>query len=167
MSTITNQNDNPTEYFPARFASEIRKSLEDLLADHQIVLRPLRSTDPSNVVGIFPGSWVPSNETAMIGQYEVPISTYIIKIQNMIKHLDEAQGRAMFSAIAKAIRAILYRDPDLRVRLGGLEEQMLSTVERVKRYGVSRQDFLSNEVPGAFVFLAITDVFIETETTAL
>jgi hypothetical protein len=85
----------------------------------------------------------------------------------MVKSLEEQEGRVAFTLHAKMVRAILYRDPDLRVRLGGLQEELLSTAERVKRYGVMRQDFLTNELQGTFVFLASTDLFVETETTAL
>lgn len=165
--SIDEQIGTPDEYFPGSIVAQIAESLGDFLPEHSIALRPLRQTDPNRSIGIYSANWTPVADSAMIGQQEAPLARYTIRVQNMIKAMDEAEGRAAFTLEAKAIRAILYRNTDLRVRLAGLQEELLSTVERVKRYGVVKQDFITNELSGVFVFLASTELFVETETTAI
>lgn len=132
-----------------------------------IARRPLRFTDPERSVGLHAVDWSPLDDSAQIGQMEPGISRYMLRIQNLVKHTDEEEGRALYVADAKMVRAILYRDAGLRVRLGELNETILDTIERFKRMGVRTQRFLNNELSGQFVFLATTELWVETEITQL
>lgn len=167
MSEIDTQTDTPAEYFPQKFVDEIAGSLRDLLDDHNVVTRPLRQTDLNNSIGVYAAMWAADDSSQEIGQREPTEARYTIRVQNMVKSMVEQDGRAAFSLNAKLVRAILYRDGTLRVRLEGLQEELLGTAERVKRYKVMKQDFLTSELQGVFIFLASSEVWIDTETTAL
>ena len=81
--------------------------------------------------------------------------------------MDEAMGRAQFANDSKLVRVILYRDPTLQVRLGGLQEVLLGSSEMVQRFGVMRQQFETSELAGSFTFLSITDYIIDTSITRI
>lgn len=159
---------NPLPYFPATFVRAIRESLERYMPNNFIVERPLHMEDPSGVVGIYAEEWVADQDSyVMGGQLETVVSVYGLRIRNVVKATDEEAGRALFANDAKTIRVILYRDPDLRLRLGGLQESMMSTVERFKKFRVMRQEYASARMSGVFQYVATTEVAIETETTLL
>jgi hypothetical protein len=158
---------DPASYFPALFTVKIGETLQEYLTDCHIILRPVRTEDATNSVGIYSATWMPDDNSHEIGSYGPTIQRYLIKIQNVVSAFSEAEGRALHSNIAKMIRVILYRDPVLRVALLGLAETMLSGVERVTKFNVARQDFLSSKIGASFIYLATTDVLIETETTFL
>ena len=149
---------NPTAYFPARMINEIKVTLEQRMPSFPVVLRPIRATDPSQTIGVWSDNWMPVANTHIIGQPEPQEANYLIKVANVVKSADEPNGRALFSLHAKMIRAILYRDADLRVRLNGLEELMLGSVERVQRYNVGRQNYVYTGTAASFVYLCVTDV---------
>jgi hypothetical protein len=130
----------------------------------EILKRPLRHTDPALSLGIYAYNWVPNPESAQIGQNEPALATYLYRIQLMVKHATETEARALFTSHGKIVRAILYRDTALRVRLAALQEDLLGSRERFMRFGVRNQSFLNNELRGAFVYLATTDLWVETET---
>jgi len=105
--------------------------------------------------------------TVLIGGVPEPtLAVYNLRIQNLVKAFQAADGLALFTLHAKMIRSILYRDPDLRLQLLSLSEVVLSSTERVMKYGVARQDFLQAQLPDAFTFLCNTDFTVETETTS-
>lgn len=158
---------NPLPYFPTAFVDAVVSSLQANLPNNIVLHRPLRSEDPGGVIGVWAENWVADEDSFVMGQNDPVVTRYLVRVRNLIKATDEEYGRGIFSVEAKAIRVILYRDPDLRVRLAGLQEEMMSTVERVKKYTVARQDYMSAQMSGAFNFLATTDVRIETETTLL
>jgi hypothetical protein len=141
---------NPAAGFPFLFVDAMVDSLKAFLPSHQVVPRSLRMTD-----------------SAMeIGHPEAVENRYTIRVTVMRKSMDEAVGRAQFANDAKLVRVILYRDPDLRVRLAGLQESLLGTVEQVQRYRVTRQEYNDSELAGSFVFVANLDFVIETTITA-
>lgn len=154
--------------FPTNVIEVLHGRFTETFPDHEIQDRPLRYTDPARSVGLYVSTWVPDEENSkQIGQVEPALSTYLVRVQNMIQAADEVDGRTMFTVDAKIVRAMLYRDPSLRVALGSLTEEMFGTIERLQRFGVRNQSFLNNELEGQFVFLATTDFWIETETTKL
>jgi len=160
--------DAPKEYFPATFVSMIAKALDDLLPDDCVVVeRPLGESDPNYAVGVYAESWATDEDTYQIGQFEPTENRYEIRVQSLVKSIDHMTGRAAHSNLAKTIRVILYRDTTLRVRLTTATEELLSSVERVKGYGVKRQEFLSGKVGAGFMFMATTHVFVDTNTTFL
>lgn len=156
---------NPKSYFPEVFVDMIAQAIREFLPTYPVVTRPLSSEDPSGAVGVFADNWTQDENSAVIGQFEPQDQRYVIRVQNMIKSLDHSTGRAQHSVDAKTIRVILYRDPDLRVRLLSVTEEMLSSIERVSRFGVARQEFLSGRVGSTFMFMTTTFAFVDTNTT--
>ncbi len=163
--------------FPESILDEVEVSLLQYMPDTvyegistpvEVLRRPLRYSDPDRSVGIHPVDWTPDEQgSSFIGQNEPGIARYIFRVMNLVKHTDEEEGRALYVLDAKMIRAILYRDTALRVRLGTLNETILGTIERFKRIGIRNQRFLNNELSGQFVFLATTELYVDTEITTL
>lgn len=149
--------------FPENIIEVLRDYfLESSIEPEGVYLRPLVTADHSEAMGIFATEWKPVDN--QIGQWDPVLARYTIKVQILIKHTDEEDGRAASSIAAKNIRVMLYRDNDLRVRLTELFETGNGYTERVQRWGVRGQDFLINEGKGEFMFLASADLWIETET---
>lgn len=155
--------------FPENVVEVIENRFITLFPGHAVVSRTLRHLDPAKSIGIFVVDVTPDRENSMqIGQREPTVNRYVYRIQNMIKAGDEVSGRAEFGLDSKAIRGILYRDTNLRVELTTLTETFLGSRESLKGFGVVRQRFLNNELGrGSFVYLAQTDVWVETEIVQL
>lgn len=165
--TITSQEVvNPGAGFPFMFVDAMQDVLKVWLPSHLVVARPLRMTDSARSIGIFPSSWSEIPNTKQMGQIEAVENRYVLKIQVMVKSMNEFEGRALFANDSKLVRVILYRDPDLALRLGGLQEVLLGSREMVQKFGVTRQSFESSELAGSFNFLSVTDYTIDTATTA-
>lgn len=150
--------------FPMAVIDVLHDRFKELLADRDIVDRPLKPTDPARTVGMFPTDWVPDLESIELSSREPTLGRYTYRIQTLVKHTSEEEGRALYAKDAKIIRAILYRDPQLVTRLTALQEVTLGAVERVKRWGVRNQKYLNNELQGQFIFLATTEMWLETES---
>lgn len=146
---------------------ELHLALETHMVDHTIIDRPLRYADPARSIGIHVAEGTPLAQTQQIGQYEPSVERYQFRIQNLVKHSNETMGKAWFALDAKSIKAVLYRDPALRLRLASLDEEILGTRETAKQWGVTRQRFLSNELRSQFIYLASTDFWLETESITL
>lgn len=153
--------------FPENIIDVLEARFKATMGDHAIIRRPLRHADPARSVGMFVVNWVPDQNEAQIGQVEPVLANYFVRIQNMIKAGDEIEGRNLYGVDAKTVRAMLYRDPTLRVEFTGLTEEVLGTVERLQKYGIQTQSFMNNELQGQFVYLATTDLWIQTEITKL
>jgi hypothetical protein len=148
--------------FPHDAVSFLRTEVENLEGIHKAFGRRLRPTDPTSSAGVVAADWIP-RESEM-GQHEPVVATYLFVIESFIKHANEEEGGAQSTALAKAIRNMLYRDSGFRVRL---TQPPVVTSERVQRWGVRQQRFQANELTGQFLFLCVTEVWIEVETTAL
>lgn len=154
--------------FPSNVVDEIVVTFRQHLLNHEIIDRPLRLPDPARCVGVYAVDMAPDQQNAaLIGQSEPVVNRYNFRIQNMVKATNEPEARALFTLDSKSIRVILYRDNQLLVRLKSLTEELLGTRERFQRFGVSRQRFLNNELKGHFVYLAQTDIWVETDLVRL
>lgn len=148
--------------FPDSAVDVLRISLESEPEFSHIFRRPLRDTDPNMSLGIFPAMWTPTDYE--IGQRDPAVSTYSIQIQTLAKNATEEDGIVAHSKLAKKVRVMLYRDADLIVQLGRLKTESDSLVERTQRWGITSQNYLANEISGQFLYLAVTDIWLETET---
>jgi hypothetical protein len=158
------------DLFPMGFIDPIKDAMERNLNtddEYMIVARPVGPLDPSRTVGIFPATWVANPEDKLIGvpNREPYQAVYTITIHNIVIHADPIEGRRLFGIDSKSIRAILYRDPEFTVALAGLTESFLGSVERVKKYDVLRQEYMSNKSGISFLYLCKTEFIITTETT--
>lgn len=153
--------------FPVNIITLLEERFKKNMPDHAVVTRTLRMMDPAQSLGIYPVDATPVNDSFQIGQIEPVLSRYLIRVQNMVKATDEAYATALFAFDAKSVRVVLYRDPDLAVRLPLLTEELLGVRESVKRWGVGRQRFVNTSAQSNMVLVAQTDLWVETETTQL
>jgi hypothetical protein len=150
--------------FPYNVVDVLVAQLDPYLSElDAIVRRPLRFTDPPRCMGIYPFDWAPQVESMEISAWEPTLGRYGVRIQNLVQHGDEDEGREMVTLDATIARTVLYRGTELGVALGGLSESVLGHGERFKRFGVRNQQFMNNELRGQFVFLATMDLWVETE----
>jgi hypothetical protein len=147
--------------FPENFVEVLKDTLTAIDISDHILGRPLKPTDPSGSIGVFAVDWTPVD--AQIGQYDPAVTRYMLSIQSFVKHGSEQEGVALHARLAKKVRVMLYRNEDLRVRLSSLSVVEDGVTERVQRWGVEIQRYLSNEIDNNFMFLASTECFIETE----
>ena len=153
--------------FPSNVVDILAERFELLMDEHTIIKRTIRLNDPNPCLGIFAVEWQPQIETVHMGQEEPVLNRYLYQIQNMVSHYEEQQGRDLFSINAKVVKAILYRDANLKLSLQALSETILDTRETLKRHGVARQRYTSGQVASNWSFIATTDYWIETEATLL
>jgi hypothetical protein len=154
--------------FPGNIVEEIETALQGGMPEHNVVSRPIRRVDPNYTIGIFATDWLPDEQSIQIGDQAEPVlNRYMLRIQNLVVSADAIAGREQFSSFSKSIRVILYRDPVLNVRLRSLTEVLILSKESVKRFGVTRQRFLNNELNGNWLFVAQTDLWVETEVTKI
>lgn len=131
--------------------------------------RPLRPTDPDYAVGVFAQVWTPEEDSyemkgfAAPGPNEATLNNYGVGIQTLTKHGDTDLGLAISSIFAKRVRTVLYRNQPLRLALSSLSVSDGSSTERMKRWGIRNQRFMSNEIEGKYVFLSVLDFYFETE----
>jgi hypothetical protein len=151
----------PLVDFPENFIDELQTSLEASNLFDKVLRRPIQPTDPNGTAAVFAMDWSP--QEMAIGQVDPAVTRYQVAIQTFIKNGNEQAGVIAHSQLAKKVRVMLYRDADLRVRLGTLSTSDGEVVERVQRWGVSRQRYLSNEIQKSFLFLAVTEVWLESE----
>lgn len=127
-----------------------------------VLARPLRPTDPDVSIGVYLVDWTPRDY--QIGQNDPVVGLYEFRVDLLVKHIEEMQGRTLSAKYAKMIRTMLYGDGDLRVALSQTTEEFNGLVERVQKCGVRVQRFLNNEIKGTFLYLASSEFYVETET---
>ena len=152
------------------FPNNVVKCLQIVLPgiDEDVVVfpRPLKPTDPNFSVGVYGALWTPnqdSNEIGHIAPGEPTLGTYRLGIQTVTKDGDSERGLATSSILANRIRTVLYRNQPLRVALGSLQVQDGDFKESLRRWGISNQQYMSNELDGTFVTVSVLDLWIETE----
>lgn len=147
--------------FPENVVAELKTSFESMGEVDTVVARPLKPTDPHLSLGVFAIDWTPRD--FVIGQYDPAVTRYMVGIQSFVKHGNEEEGIALHTRLAKMVRVMLYRDEGLRVRLGSLSTTEFGVTERIQRWGVQTQRYISNEFQGSFLYLAVTELWVETE----
>jgi hypothetical protein len=155
------------EGFPSDFIIVVAQRLKHHMEDWDFMDRPVRHTDGSRSIGLYALQWSPTEGSIEIGSQEPTLGDHQLRIQTLVKHTEETEARHLNAVAAKTVRAILYRDPILRVRLHELTEEILGTVERVKRMSIRAQGYLNNELRNQFVYLTTTDLLIQTEQITL
>jgi hypothetical protein len=151
--------------FPMNVLETVTSRMELLLPDFDAFLaRPLRPSDPARSFGMFPVDWMPRDESWEMSGFGPTLSRYLFRVQVLVKHTDELEGRATYAEDAKNVRLILHRDVPLRTQLASLNETSLGGIERLQRFGIRNQRYLNNELQGQFIYLASTEFWVETET---
>jgi len=151
----------PVLEFPENVVEELSYNLAEIPEVEVVLRRPLRPTDPNGALGVFALSWNP--EEYQIGQFDPATTRYMLNIQSFVKHGNDEEGVVLHSRLAKRVRVMLYRDQQLRVGLGTLSVTEGGVTERFQRWGVVTQRYLNNEMEGTFLYLAVTEMWVETE----
>lgn len=154
--------------FPNNIIRVIADNAKLLDTDLQVVRRQLRSSDSNQSVGVFPGQWIPDERSQEMGRSnpgEPTLQEYIVGIQAFIKDGDEEEGLARHSTLSSMLRTMLYRDTALRLGFQSLAYTSDGVTERLRRWGVRSQRFLSNEVSGSWLYLSTLEVWAETSSS--
>jgi len=166
------------EVSEAHFPYNVVMALEDALqeiAPHtrpeardglRIVKRPLDSGDDSETIGIYPTLWTPDTDSIEMRGRPVSEPTYQrypIQISSLITSADEIEGILAHSHLAALVKQVLYRSDTLERSLRPMRAELNGSVERVIRWGVESQTFMSNDSGSIFSFIAETVFFVDTE----
>jgi hypothetical protein len=158
--------------FPNNFVEVMAIVLPGIDDECTLQKRPLRPTDPNYSIGVYATVWTPNDDSYEIGHLgmsnsagpnESTLSTYQVGIQVLVKDSDTQRALAVGSLLNRRIRSVLYRNNDLRVALSQLYTTEDGVTERLKRWGIRSQRFMSNDIEGKFVFISVLDMWIETE----
>lgn len=147
-----------------------RSRLLDPAGDVQVFLRPLKPEDPVQSIGVFGSLWLPIQDSIEMrgsdspGPQEPTLQRYSIAIQAFVKDANEERGLNAHSVLSKMILAMLYRDEPLRIGLAELSVTMLGLTERTRRWGVTTQRFVNNELDAEWLYLSTVECWLETET---
>lgn len=137
-----------------------------------VIQRPLRTTDRTQSVGIFPATKRTDERTAeMTGSPsggEPTIKRYNFIIQTLVQGTKEPDTISIHSILSSDIWDMYYRDPALAAGLTSLAIVKHNSVERFQKRGVELQRYLSNEIQGgSFAYTSWTECWFETETTEM
>lgn len=144
-----------------------RYSLLDADFAGAVFARPLNPTDPVQAIGVVATQWTPNQETLEmrgIGKMEPSLNQYLVTVQAYIKDMDEERGLNVHSVLSRRVRSILYNDVVLREALIALSATLDGKVEKIRRWGVRQQRFVSNELDSVWLYLSILEFWFETET---
>lgn len=159
--------DETTIVFPNNVVVIIADACADLDEDLSVFRRPLRPTDPAQSVGVFATQWDPNEESwEMQGRVpgEPTLQTYRVTIQAANKDTDQERGLAVHSIMSTLIRSMLVRNETLSLALRTLNVSLDGTTEQARRWGVRDQRYLSNEIRNQWIFLSVTDFWLDTQT---
>jgi hypothetical protein len=157
--------------FPNNIVEVLKTELQKIDTELSVVRRPLQTTDVEQAVGVFALDWIPDETSIEMrgGTSPAPqfptLSEHYVSIQSLIRDTDEERGIATHSALAQRIRSTVARSASLRLALAALTWTGLGSTERAKRWGISRQRYMTTEVQGTWLYLSITEFKMETETT--
>lgn len=131
-----------------------------------VVLRSLNMVDPNGTLGISVDDWSPLEwEMTGPGISEPTLQMYTLSIQHFVKWGTAEEGERKHREVAKAIRLMLYRDPDFQVSLRQLFVQEDDRRERTQRFSITDQKYASNDAGNnIFMFMSVTVLTVETET---
>lgn len=163
MIDVSNPNNN---VFPNNVVECLAVVLPSIDSSVTLYKRPLRPTDPNYALSVYGTLWQPEEDSYEIGHIagEPTLARYQIGIQTLTKDGDTERALAISSILAKRVRTVLYRNQPLRVALGSLYVQDGDSIERLRRWGVRSQRYMSNDIEGKFVTISVLDLWIETET---
>lgn len=160
--------DETVAVFPNNIVNLVHDAAKLLDPDVQTFKRPLRRSDPGLSIGVFGSQWVPDTDSfemggPPMGGHEPSLAGYVVSIQAFVQDFDEERGLATSSVFSTMVRAMLFRNAALRVSLRALSVTIEGSTERTRRYGVTAQQFNSNEIDGNFLYLSTLEFWLETE----
>lgn len=137
--------------------------------DVKVFLRPLRTTDGTQALGIFPSTKLPDPTSQEIkGDYpnsvEPTLKRYNIILQALVTDTDEQAAISVHSIFNQRLWRMLLRDPVLATGLTSLFVDADNSRERFQRRGITLVRYLSNEIQGTFIQTSWLEFWLDTET---
>lgn len=155
--------------FPGNVSIALKACLDLIDAEVKVFLRPLLATDGIQAIGCYETEAVPNIESLemrgyVMGAQQPVLTTYDFNVMSMVVHSDQMIGIAQHSTLAKRVRSTVANNPDLDVALKALASTEFGRVERAQRWGFRRQSFQTGDLNGMFLFVSVSEFWLETET---
>lgn len=134
-----------------------------------VLMRPLRTSDASMSVGLFPAMGNPDITTIeMSGRQTAPtIKRYSCVMQSVVIDTDEEAAISVHSILTNRLWRLWYHDIPLDAGLTALAVEVDNSRERMQRRGIQLQRYLSNEIQGSFIQTSWIEFWFETETVGI
>ena len=135
----------------------------------QMWKRPILPQDAaaSPSIGVFARQAVPQEDSREFFGKVPTIERYYVTIHSFVLDVDIEAGLRLSSVLAKTIYSMLYTDQPLGVGFQSSTSTVGGMLERFKRYGVRQISYVNNQIGNDYFFLATTEFWFETETTAM
>ena len=131
----------------------------------RVFKRPLRTSDPTQSVGVFPSMKRPNNESFEQRPFPEPtLKRYTVILQTLVQDTDEEACISVHSILSNRLWRMLHRDSPLQLGLTALSVVADNSRERMQRRGIELQRYLSNEIQGTFIQTGWVECWFETET---
>jgi hypothetical protein len=130
----------------------------------KVYLRPLRTSDGPQCVGVFPAMKRPDDRSFEIQSKEPTLKRYSLILQTLVVDSDEEACISAHSVLSNRLWRMVYRDSPLNAGLTALVVEADNSRERLQRRGVELQRYVSNEIDGSFIQTSWTECWFETET---
>lgn len=130
----------------------------------KVYRRELRTSDPTQVVGIFPAMKRPDNTSIEYPSLEPTLKRYSVILQTMVQDTDEQACIQIHSTLSNRLWRMFYRDSPLNIGLTALAVDADNSRERLQRRGIELQRYLSNEIQGTYIQTSWIECWFETET---
>lgn len=130
-----------------------------------VVERTVNRHDHHATLGLTIAEWVP-DEYEMAGSVAEPtLAHYEFLLAHLVKSAEPEKGLKMHREAAKSLRMMLYEPGGVQVSLGALVHEENGRRERFQRMYVTSQQFDGNQIDGEFIYLSVTELRVDTETT--
>jgi hypothetical protein len=162
------------EFFPANILETLKVALTQVDPETvpgrndgiRIHKRPLRKTDQTQTLGIYPTYWQPIAGSMEMGRPfpgEHTLVRYPIMIESLVKDTDELRGIATNAYFSSLVRCKLLRSDILRIAMPQLEATVDGVRERVLNWGVDTQHFANGKNDGQFMFMTTIEFWAQTQ----
>jgi len=159
--------DVDADAFPMNVVLALKAAFSTVDPAVPVLMRPIRVGDPVQAWAITASMWTPDDQSwEMLGASSITgatVNRYIIGIQSFNQDMDSERGLQVSATMAGIVRSKLSRDPVVRASLAALQSTELGYTEKVQRFYVQGQRFLSNEIDRTFYHLSNLEFLIETE----
>jgi hypothetical protein len=130
----------------------------------RVFKRPLRESDPTQSVGVFPAMKRGDETSHEIMSQEPTLKRYSVILQTLVVDSDEEACISIHSILSNRLWRLWYRDSALRAGLTALAIDADNTRERLQRRGIELQRYISNELDGSYIQTSWIECWFETET---
>lgn len=133
-------------------------------ADLALFKRPLRTSDSTQSVGIFPLNKNDDLLSKEMPNREPTIKKYRIVIQTIVQDTDEEACISVHTILSQRLERMLYNDSPLLVGLTALSVAVDNTVESYVKHDITLTRYLSNEISGTFIQTSWIEIELTTQT---